>query len=126
MLYALMTRSLLEINIMHDRNPLFVQLSNGDIRNGYDLKILNKSREPKTYALSLEGLPDAQITLSAVDEVTPDHLPVPANSVGQFKVFIHALRPAESPVSFKIIVIDPDTRSRSYENTMFVSEKPHG
>jgi cytochrome c oxidase accessory protein FixG len=126
MLYALMTRSLLEINVMHDRNPLFVQLSNGDIRNGYDLKILNKSREPRTYALSLEGLPDAQITLSAVDEVTPDHLPVPANSVGQFKVFIQALRPAESPVSFKIIVTDPDTQTRTYENTMFVSEKPHG
>ena len=35
MLYALATRSVLALDVLRDRNPLYVTLSNGDIRNGY-------------------------------------------------------------------------------------------
>src|SRR4029079_7490331 len=42
MLYALVTRSLLDVNVLHDRNPVAVKLSDGSIRNGYTLRFLNK------------------------------------------------------------------------------------
>lgn len=42
MLYSLLTRSPLEMNVTHDRNPLFVKLSDGSIRNGYNITIINK------------------------------------------------------------------------------------
>ena len=42
-------RAALDLNVLHDRNPLFVTLSDGSIRNGYTLKILNKAREPQVY-----------------------------------------------------------------------------
>ena len=38
--------STLEINVLHDRNPPYVLLSDGGIRNGYTVKILNKLHEP--------------------------------------------------------------------------------
>ena len=47
MLAALLNRSTLEINVLHDRNPPFVLLSDGGIRNGYTVKILNKLHEPR-------------------------------------------------------------------------------
>ena len=40
-------RPTLEINVLHDRNPLFVRLSDGGMRNGYTVKILNKLHEPR-------------------------------------------------------------------------------
>ena len=39
MLYALLSRDRLEVNVQHDRNPVFVMLSDGSIRNGYTVKI---------------------------------------------------------------------------------------
>ncbi|TIL78874.1 MAG: cytochrome c oxidase accessory protein CcoG, partial [Mesorhizobium sp.] len=35
LLYSLLTRDRLELNVLHDRNPQFVTLSDGSIRNGY-------------------------------------------------------------------------------------------
>ncbi|MCT8970642.1 cytochrome c oxidase accessory protein CcoG [Microbaculum marinisediminis] len=61
MAYTLATRSTLGISVLHDRNPVFVQLSEGGIRNGYTVRILNKYLEPTDYVLSLEGLPGATI-----------------------------------------------------------------
>ena len=48
MLFALLTRDRLDLNVLPDRNPLFVTLSDGSIRNGYTLKILNMLPEFRT------------------------------------------------------------------------------
>ena len=66
MLIGLSARAAVDVNVLHDRNPLFVTLSDGSIRNGYTVKILNKSREPQVYELSIAGLEGA--TLSVVGE----------------------------------------------------------
>ena len=49
MLTALMLRPELEVNVLHDRNPLYVKLSDGGLRNGYTVKILNKLYEPRSF-----------------------------------------------------------------------------
>ncbi|MCG6114724.1 MAG: cytochrome c oxidase accessory protein CcoG [Mesorhizobium sp.] len=67
LLYALATRDLLEISVQHDRNPQFVLLSDGSIRNGYTVKILNKVAEPRAVTLSLEGLEGATMMLAGFD-----------------------------------------------------------
>ncbi|MGB7203952.1 MAG: cytochrome c oxidase accessory protein CcoG, partial [Anderseniella sp.] len=46
LLAALFMRIPLDINVTHDRNPLFVQLSDGSIRNGYEVRILNMRTTP--------------------------------------------------------------------------------
>ena len=43
MAYALATRHNDAMNVLHDRNPLFVRLSDGSLRNAYTVRILNKS-----------------------------------------------------------------------------------
>lgn len=67
LLYALATRDLLEINVQHDRNPQFVMLSDGSIRNGYTVKLLNKIAEPRSVRLSLEGIEGATMTITGID-----------------------------------------------------------
>ena len=39
---ALLTRSTVGLSVLHDRAPLFVRLPDGNLRNGYTVKIVNK------------------------------------------------------------------------------------
>ena len=57
MLVTLLNRTQLDVNVVPDRNPLYVALSDGAIRNGYTVKILNKRQEERTFRLTLEKLP---------------------------------------------------------------------
>ena len=65
MLYALATRSSMSVNALHDRNPLFVQLSDGGVRNDYTVRILNKGPE-RTFALDVSGLPGADLHIPGI------------------------------------------------------------
>lgn len=72
MLHALLTRSLLDVNVLHDRNPVAVKLSAGAIRNGYTLRFLNKRGFDRVIAVDVDGPADAQIHVVGVDSVTPE------------------------------------------------------
>ncbi|MBB5047421.1 cytochrome c oxidase accessory protein FixG [Rhodopseudomonas rhenobacensis] len=61
MVYALATRSSLGVSVLHDRNPLFVPLSDGGVRNDFTLRILNKNAEPRSFRIDLVGLPGATL-----------------------------------------------------------------
>ncbi len=62
MLFVLLSRDRLNINVLHDRNPQFVQLSDGAIRNGYTIKILNMEPQPRSFRLAIEGIEGATMT----------------------------------------------------------------
>lgn len=72
MLHALLTRSLLDLNVLHDRNPVAVKLSAGAIRNGYTLRFLNKRGFDRVIAVDVDGPANAQIHIVGVDSVTPE------------------------------------------------------
>ena len=76
MLYHLLTRAELEVNVLRDRNPVFVQLSSGDIRNGYTVKILNKARTDRNFSINVTGLKEYEIRVEGVTDLTEDGLPV--------------------------------------------------
>ena len=63
MLFGLSRKTVLEMNAVPDRNPLFVQTQDGGIRNGFTIRLLNKRQEARTFALSVAGLPDARIAI---------------------------------------------------------------
>jgi len=88
MFYSLFTRSPLDIRIIHDRNPLFVKLSNGNIRNNYTIKIMNMTDYNKDYSLEISGLPDASVKIEGAGNPQAGHLPVPADSVAEYQVML--------------------------------------
>lgn len=57
MLYLQLNRTLSGLNVVHDRNPLYVQQMDGSFRNGYSLRILNMNNEEQIFTLTLEGMP---------------------------------------------------------------------
>jgi cytochrome c oxidase accessory protein FixG len=104
MLYSLLNRSPLELHVLHDRNPLMVKLSDGSIRNGYDIRILNKTHEDQTYRLTLDGIENAQLQMQGAGQIDPENLPVFADSVGHFRLFVSAQEQtsARQPVIFTL------------------------
>ncbi len=59
---SLLSRDRLELNVLHDRNPQFVKLSDGSIRNGYTVKLLNMIPEERTILLTIDGIPGAMMS----------------------------------------------------------------
>ena len=55
MLYALLNRSTALISAQHSRNPLFVALSDGSVRNDLTVHISNKGVTPRTFTLGAEA-----------------------------------------------------------------------
>ena len=62
-LLGLAARAAVEVNVLHDRNPLFVTLSDGSIRNGYTIKVLNKTHEARQYQLAIDGPAGASLSV---------------------------------------------------------------
>lgn len=122
MLYSLLTRSPLEINVIHDRNPLFVKLSDGSVRNGYNITIINKHHEDKSYALTVQGLENASVRVQASSDIPADNLPVFADSVGHFRVFITAPKQTEQRREILFHVSETGSMISTAKDTIFVSE----
>ncbi len=61
MLWSLGSRTLTAVNVLHDRNPEYVRLSDGGIRNAYTIRILNKHGDARRFAVTVEGLPGASL-----------------------------------------------------------------
>jgi cytochrome c oxidase accessory protein FixG len=110
MLYALLTRDRLELNVLHDRNPQFVRLSDGSIRNGYTVKLLNMVPEPRTVILSLEGLLGAEMSVTGTDQPEDRSMVVllEPDRLKTLKVFVRQPREqvGDATASFKFVVED--------------------
>lgn len=76
MLVALSMRPSIGLNVLHDRNPLFVMLSDGSIQNGYDIKILNMTPQPRDLVFSIEGLPGATLTGPGLSDAGVERLTI--------------------------------------------------
>ena len=66
MLYTLATRESEGISVIHDRNPMFVRLSDGAMRNGYTIRIVNKQLRQRDFILAFNGLPASLIDFVGV------------------------------------------------------------
>ncbi len=121
MLTVLALRETTDVNILPERNPLFVQLSDGGIRNGYTFKILNKERRPRVYELTVEGLPGARLVLAGEREHrTTLLLDAPPDGVGAHRLYVEAPRAAvrqeSTPITFALTETDSG-HTRRFETT---------
>ncbi len=123
MTYGMSTRATTEVNVLHERSPLFVPLSDGQIRNGYTFKILNKQSEEQTFTLSTGGIEGARLTVVgfADEPVTSVLLPVKGDSVGTFRVYVTAppsgLEGASTDLDF--VLVNQVTQETLDHSTLF-------
>src|SRR5690606_7558913 len=53
-------RSPLIVEVLRDRNALY-RVADGQVENDYTIKVVNKSDEPHTYRIAIDGAPDIQL-----------------------------------------------------------------
>jgi len=93
MLFVLGNRSRIQLNANQQRNPLYVTLSDGEIRNGYTLKLRNMEARPRQFEISVAGLDDPQIwddrtaREQGADSLTVDVAP---DSVARITLYVAA------------------------------------
>ena len=122
MLTVLALRSPVSINVLHDRNPVYVELRDGSIRNGFDVKILNMTPQPRDMLLRLDGLDGGKLALADSSEefITLD-LDLPPDRVLPLRLYVR-VGPDDLPASqqrFNIIVESPDGEVRSIAGANF-------
>ena len=111
MLFTLGQRTRLDLAVQHERNPVYVRLSDGAIRNNYTLKIRNMEARPRIVDVYMEGLPGGVLW-------TPDgnrksakqniNFAVAPDAVHKVQLFIAAPEAGPPSTEFKI-----STRART-------------
>ena len=127
LLIALLARDRLELNVLHDRNPQFVVESDGSIRNGYMLHILNMVPKPRNVNLVLKGLPGAIMSTNNLEQPpgTVFNVYLDPDQTTELKVFVTM---AKSLIDgqhheFHFIVDDPEGHERDdYKAEFFAPE----
>lgn len=121
MVYALFARAQVELHAIQTRNPLFVQLSDGSIRNSYIIKILNKTHDTRHFSLSVEGIEVKSMSFQSAQPVNAGNLEVPGGSVAQYRLMIVSDRQdhLRHPVTFRIS--EEGGRLKAESGSIFVS-----
>ena len=116
-LYGLTHLGAVELKVLHDRSPLYTQMSDGSILNKYDLKVLNKTDKDMHVVASISGIEG--MTAKGMEKP----LLAKKGHTSSFYVFVTA--PAKSldgermPVVFRVENKDNTEQSSEYESMFF-------
>ena len=124
MAVTLFNRTTAGISVIHDRNPLFVTLQDGSIRNGYTARLINKELQPRHYAISVEGIDGAWVEAVGVPPDLKGHPIVAVRPDTTQEVRLLVYTPAGSqlgettPITFRIVDVksgEEDTVSDNFK-----------
>jgi cytochrome c oxidase accessory protein FixG len=128
--YGLVTRPTTTLSAIHDRAPVYVRLRDGSIRNGYTLKLANKTQAPAAYTLRVQGLAGGMISAPEQSPAFSDQLAlhVPAGSVGDVRVLVqgHPQMPAGGEQTLIFALFDQQTGKTSRHGALFLSPAAEG
>ena len=122
LLYALFIRSDVEMTVAPERNPTFVTLSDGSVRNIYQLRLRNKLGADRTFRLSLTT-DGGILRLSKEGQDLSRWITVPADSTATQRIYLTA-RPQDAAASkdvtdLRLWVEDIASGSRASKATTF-------
>ena len=84
---ALFMREPIGLTIAPIRNPLYVTMSDGAIRNTYEVRLRNMQHDPRPFTLSIDKVRGLTISLEGIDG---DTVEVPADEMKLQRVYITA------------------------------------
>ena len=122
LVWALFIRSDIGLTVEPVRNPQFVTLSDGSIRNAYTLRIRNLTGEDREFRVLLNSEDILRIGVEA-EGPAPNHVIVPANETLSVRTYVTA-RPQDPAGSrerteLSLWVEDVATDARAGEPTVF-------
>jgi cytochrome c oxidase accessory protein FixG len=125
MLVVLAGRSAMDISVAQERNPVYVVLSDGDVRNSYTVKLMNKQHAPREFDLTVSGLEGARLSLPVSGEAPAKRIRLNVRPDGvdtwrvQVRVPAASLKAEQSELTFKARAADGD--GDTMETTRFTA-----
>ncbi len=120
LVYGLTHLGSLELKVLHERQPLYVLLSNGSIQNKYTVKILNKTDQDMPVHISASGIKG--MTMVGV----PDVVTVRKSGLSSFSVYVRVphvdLPGARAGVKFQVQGTENPKAQSDYES-MFMGPR---
>jgi cytochrome c oxidase accessory protein FixG len=111
MLTMLEGRTRLDLSVLQTRNPVWVRLSDGTIRNAYEIKIRNLEARPRDVELTIGGIPAVVWTETGVRARAGRSVRVrlEADKVARARIFVAAPLPGpqRSDLTFTVRALDP-------------------
>jgi cytochrome c oxidase accessory protein FixG len=110
LLFALGTRSHTDISAAPDRNPPYMLLSDGSVRNAFTVKLRNMENRPRRMRVTLEGVPAATMwtdDMAREDAEREIYRTVPADETMPLRVYVVA--PAGTgpqDIGFTVLALD--------------------
>jgi len=126
LIYGLFIRSDFEFTVAPVRNPVYVTLSDGSVRNIYELRLRNKTARAQSFVIGLNSEdPDLALSLGGRAE---NSVNVPADSTYLQRVYVAA--PPESFAAFSATtpitfwIKDDDATNSYFVDSVFNGAKP--
>ncbi|NBD30989.1 MAG: cytochrome c oxidase accessory protein CcoG [Alphaproteobacteria bacterium] len=117
---ALFVRSEIDLTVRPERNPLFDQMSDGSVRNTYELRIRNMTGEDRPFRITISGDPMLFLQIEGSPYETVD---IGTDEMLIQRVYVTApagSEPADDArTDFRIWVEDLESNERTHEDTHF-------
>ena len=109
---------------MRDRNPLYVKLSDGGVRNGYTIKLLNKLYGPRALGLGIAGLPGAKLSVVGLENKANPVVTVPPDELKSARLYVTLDKQAVAALggaakNFDIVVTDAGAGEHTEHSAIF-------
>lgn len=100
LLYGVNNLGTFDLKVIHERQPMFVLMSDGSIQNKYNLKIVNKTAQDMNISIVVEGPTGLQT------QGLKEKIKLPANKLSSFIIFVRIpknnLTGARTAVNFRV------------------------
>jgi cytochrome c oxidase accessory protein FixG len=110
LLFALGTRQHLAISVAKDRNPPFMLMSDGSVRNAYLVKWRNMEDRPRPMVLALSGVAGARMwaeDMAKADAATTLSRTIAADQTEPLRIYVVApAGTAQQPLDFTLTATD--------------------
>ncbi|MDG6774520.1 cytochrome c oxidase accessory protein CcoG [Thiomicrorhabdus sp. ZW0627] len=120
-LWGLATMSPMDVKALHERAPVFVQMSNGNIQNKWVMKVVNKGNMPMAAKITVEGPEGLEYNLDRhILDIAPGNL-------GSTTLFVRIprkqLEGASTPILIRVVDENNPQVVETYETVFIGPEK---
>ncbi|WP_018994503.1 cytochrome c oxidase accessory protein CcoG [Thioalkalivibrio sp. ALJ2] len=107
LVFSILERPPVDVNVNQVRQPLFVQMSDGRVQNSYELRLNNVSDQELDFTLDIDGLEGATLDLGQVEQIRLE----PGQRLTVLARIRHDVEAgADSPLRFYFVIRDREGR----------------